>query len=130
MTDLIRQLQQAVDGLLFPSETDAPIRPFVWRDHAPFSPQALLVHRGYQSTTPIQETSIDRFFRAVTTPRDWHGPEEQERVQRFTALRDLLRMKLNDVTVYKIGTGAIDVYVIGRDPTGNYLGITTHAVET
>jgi hypothetical protein len=130
MTDLIRQLQQATDGLLFPSETDAPVYVFVWRDRAPFSPQALLQHRGYHSTTPIQETSIERFFRSVTTPRDWHGPEEQERVQRFTALRDLLQTELSDVTVYKIGTGAIDVYVVGRDGSGNYLGITTHVVET
>ncbi len=130
MTDLIRQLQQAVDGLQFPSETDAPVRPFVWRDKAPFSPQALLIHRGYHSTTPIGESSIDRFFRSVTTPRDWHGPEEQERVQRFTALRDLLQTELSDVTVYKIGTPAIDVYVVGRDKDGNYLGITTHVVET
>lgn len=130
MTDLIRQLQQAIDGLLFPSETDAPIHIFVWRDTAPFSPQALLTHRGYQSTTPIQETSLERFFRPVTTPRDWHGPEEQERVQRFTTLRALLQTELSDVTVYKIGTGAIDVYVVGRDQNNNYVGITTHVVET
>ena len=130
MTDLITQLQQATDGLLFPSETDAPIYVFVWHDKAPFSPQALVMHRGYRSTTPIQETSIDRFFRPVTTPRAWHGPEEQERVRRFTALRDLLQAELSDATVYKIGTGAIDVYVVGREANGNYLGITTHVVET
>lgn len=130
MTDFIAKLEHAIDGLLFPSETDAPIYVFVWRDKAPFSPQALLMHRGYGSTTPIQETSIDRFFRSVTTPRDWHGPEERARVQQFTALRDLLQAELSDVTVYKIGTSAIDVYVVGRDQSGNYLGITTHVVET
>jgi hypothetical protein len=130
MTDLITRLEQTIDGLLFPSETDAPIRPFVWRDRAPFSPQALLVHRGYHSTTPIKTTDLDILFRPVTTPRNWHGPEEQERVQRFTALRDLLQAELSDVTVYKVGTTTIDVYIVGRDADGNYLGITTRVVET
>ncbi len=129
-TDLITRLEQAIDGLLFPSESDAPLEVFVWRDAAPFSPQALLAYAGYDKTTPVRTTALDRFFRPVTTSRAWYGEEERERMRRFRALRDLLKTELSDIKVYKIGTVAIDVYVVGRDASGTYCGLTTKVVET
>jgi hypothetical protein len=130
MTDLIPRLEQAVDGLLFPSESDAPLRLFVWHDAIPFSLEALRAHAGYAETTPIQTTDLDSFFRPVTTPQAWYGEAEQERLQRFTALLALLKAELSDITVYKVGTVAIDVYVVGRTPSGRYLGVTTKVIET
>lgn len=130
MPDLITQLQHSTDGLLFSSETDAPVQVFVWRDKAPFSSQALLARRRYGPKTQMSETDLDSFFRPVTTPRSWHGPEEQQMVQRFTALRDLLKAELSDIHVYKIGDAAMDVYVVGRAKDGTYLGVTTKVVET
>jgi hypothetical protein len=130
MTDLISRLEQAVDSLLFPSEGDAPLHVFVWRESTPFSPEALLIHAGYDQTTPVRTSDLESFFRPVTTPRAWYGEEEQERLRRFSALLDLLNAELSDVKVYKVGTVAIDVYVVGRDAQGNYLGVTTNVVET
>jgi hypothetical protein len=130
MTDLIPRLEQAVDGLLFPSESDAPLRVFGWRDTVPFSPEALRAHAGYAETTPIQTTELDSFFHPVTTPQTWYGEAEQERLRRFTALLALLKAELSDITVYKVGTVAIDVYVVGRAACGTYLGVTTKVIET
>ncbi len=130
MTELTVQLEQAVDGLLFPSETDAPLHVFVWRATVPFSAHALLDHAGYDPATPLQTTDLRRFFRPVTTPRAWYGAEEQERMRRFRALRDLLEAEFSDITVYKVGTSAIDVYVVGRGADGTYCGFTTRVVET
>ncbi len=127
---LITRLEQASAGLLFPSESDAPLQVFVWRAAAPFSPAALLGHIGCDQTTPIRTTDVDRFFRPVTQAHPWDGPAEQERLRRFTTLVELLKTELRDLTVYKIGTVAIDVYVVGRDENGTYLGVTTHVVET
>lgn len=130
MTDLIARFKEASAGLLYPSESDAPLHVFVWQDAAPFSPQALLASAGHDRTTPIHITDLDRFFHPVTTPQPWHGEEEQELVRRFTALRDLLKATLGDIKVYKIGAVAIDVYVVGRAADGTYCGLTTHVVET
>ena len=130
MNNLIVRLEQAVDGLLFPSESDAPLHVFVWDDPVPFSPQALLATTGYDSTTPIKAIDLNRFFRPVITKREWHGDEEQERTRRFRELRDLLNAELDDIKVYKIGTAAVDVYVVGRAGDGNYYGLTTTVVET
>lgn len=128
--DFITRLKHAVDGLLYPSETDAPIHVFAWHEGVPFSPEALLAHVGYDRSTPIQVTDLDSFFRPVTTPRDWHGPEEQERTARFAALRDLLKNELTDLEVYRVGTISIDIYVVGRDSDDHYVGLATNVVET
>jgi hypothetical protein len=130
MTDLIPRLEQAVDGLLFPSESDAPLRVFVWRAAVPFSPEALRAQAGYAETTPIQTTELDSFFHPVTTPQAWYGAAEQERRRRFTALFAVLKAELSDIKVYKAGTVAIDVYVVGRAACGLYLGVTTTVIET
>ena len=130
MTDLIARLKEASAGLLYPSETDAPLHVFVWQDAAPFSPQRLLASAGYDRATPLRITDLDRFFQPVTTPQPWHDEEEQESVRRFTALRDLFKATLRDIKVYKIGSVAIDVYVIGRAADGTYCGLTTRVVET
>ena len=130
MTDLIARLEEASAGLLYPSESDAPLHVFVWQDAAPFSAQRLLASTGYDRTTPIHTTDLDRFFHPVTTPQTWHGEEEQELVRRFTALRDLLKATLSDIRVYKLGAVAIDVYIVGRATNGTYCGLTTHVVET
>ncbi len=130
MTELIPRLEQAIDGLLFPSESDAPLTVFVWPADARFSPQALLAHLGCEETTPIATTDLDHFFEPVTTPREWHGDAEREQIERFTVVRDLLAAELSDITVYKIGTITIDVYILGRSADGARLGLTTTLVET
>ncbi len=130
MTELISKLHRAVDGLLYPSETDAPIKVFTWHEGVAFSPGALLAHFGYDRSTPVQTTDLDDFFRPVTTPHDWHGPEEQERTARFTELRDLIEDELTDIQVYRVGSISIDVYVVGRDRHDQYVGLATNVVET
>jgi hypothetical protein len=127
---LIARLEEAVDGLLYPSETDAPVKVFVWRGEAPFSQQALLETGGHGEKTPIKITGIERFFGPVTTPQSWHEEEEQKRTQRFTALRDLLETELTNIEVYKVGSVKIDMFVIGRTADGTYCGISTQVVET
>lgn len=130
MTKLNTRLEQALNGLTFPSETDAPLQVFVWPENESFEPEVLRQHAGHDAATPVHTTDLDRLLRPATTARDWHGPQEQERVRRFTALRDLLRAELDDVTVFKIGDAAMDVFVVGRDADGQYLGFSTHVVET
>ncbi len=42
---------------------------------------------------------------------------EKEQVRRFIALRDLLKDLITDMTVYRFGTTAIEVFVVGHDET-------------
>jgi hypothetical protein len=129
-SDFMPRLEQALGGLLYPSETDAPVKTFVWSGETPFSQQALLAHRGDDEKTPVRTISLAQFFDPVTTPQAWHEEAERERTTRFAALRELLESELDDIAVYKIGSVKADVYVVGRTAEGTYCGITTQVVET
>jgi hypothetical protein len=124
------KLIDATAGLLFISETDAPVDVFVWSGGAAFSREALRVHEHIDAAEPVETEDIDHFFRNVTKPREWHEAAEKEQVRRFGVLRDLLKAELTDVTVYRFGTTAASVYVLGRAADGTVTGIRTKVVET
>jgi hypothetical protein len=127
-TDEITHLSK---GLLFPSETDAPIRPWVWRRPDRFSLEALRAAQGYSQDTPIVTLDLDEFFASATRDYDWHGPEEQERARRFRAVVAALKARLRDIRVYKVGeSGTLDVFAVGRADDGTTAGVTTQVVET
>ncbi|HEX6292630.1 MAG TPA: nuclease A inhibitor family protein [Herpetosiphonaceae bacterium] len=131
MTSWMDEITDASEGLLFPSETDAPLRLFVWDAPAPFSVEALREARGYAEQTPIATLDIDQFFSPATRSYDWHGPAEQERVRRFGALVETLKAHLRDIAVCRVGaSGTIDVFVVGRTDDGSIAGVTTQVVET
>src|SRR3954452_16616985 len=130
MTDVNAQLKKAIRGLLYPSETDAKLQVFVWREEAPFTPEALLASAGLDATTPVETTDLATFMQPVTTPHDWDGPAEQKQERRFTALRALLEASLSDIKVYWVGKINIDVYVVGKTTDGTYTGVKTKMVET
>lgn len=131
MTALIDEIAAASEGLLFMSETDAPVEPFVWEESTPFSIEALREAKGYDAATPITRLDADEFFGPATRAHDWHGPEERERVRRFQALLATLKSRLSDIAAYKVGaSGAIDVFVVGRAEDGTFAGVTTQVVET
>ena len=127
---LISRFTAAADGLTFVSETDAPVEVFVWPKGTPFSPEALRAHEHIDTAEPLETEEVDHFFRNVTKPREWHEAAEKEQVRRFEVLRDLLTAELTDVTVYRFGTTAILVYVLGRTADGTTMGIRTKVVET
>ena len=127
---LLDRLRAASAGLLFPSETDAPLEPFELASPT-LAPQAILQAGSYPAGTAVTSRDIDSFFAPATTPRDWHSPAEQEAVRQFQALVALLKQQLQDLQVYRVGeSGTIDVYIVGRAADGALIGLRTHVVET
>jgi hypothetical protein len=45
-------------------------------------------------------------------------------------LHDTLENLLKDISVYRVGTVNIDVYVIGKTADGYFAGVSTKLVET
>ena len=131
MTALNDEISQASAGLLFPSESDAPVHLFVWQGQQPFSIAALRRAQGYSADMPIGTFDVDEFFGPATRAYDWHGPADQERTQRFRALVELLKARLHDVAAYKVGkSGTLDVFVVGQADDGTFAGVRTQVVET
>ena len=108
----------ACEGLIYMSETDAPVLPLSGSD-------AKEITDG-----PTQEISFDDFFQRLTEIKDWHGEREKERAKKFSELRKLLEENLRNLKVLRTGKIRINIYVVGTDINGHMMGVTTKAVET
>jgi hypothetical protein len=131
MRDILTTLREARAGLLFPSETDAPLEPFFWPapNPAPLTAQALPPFAGVAADAPIKVVKLAAFFRPATYEEEWMNAEERVEVQRFQELVKTLQSILEDVNVFKIGTTDITVFIVGQ-VEGGYAGLKTHVVET
>lgn len=128
--ELLEHLQTAIAGLQWMSESDYPFQVVHWpAQPLPLLPEQLLALLDRDPETPVETVELDRFFEWVTQAQDWHSPEERATVQQYRTLKDLLQ-QLRDVQVYQVGSINLDIYILGRSPTGAVIGVTTQAVET
>ncbi len=129
LAEELHDLEQAVDGLLVMSETDAPLLPFVWPAGLPFTTSAIIAASSDMDLSS-ETLALGDFFAPMTAEQDWYGEEELATAARFQALQSWLAEHLENVQVYRIGGPDIQVYIGGTDPNGRVIGLTTHQVET
>ncbi len=114
-------LKKASKGLLFPSETDAELVPFAWKDGETLTPERVLRLSGTKAGTAVERTTLAELF--ATVPKEDLAP--------FAALRRTLEGQLSDIAVYKVGDEAEKtVYIVGKAKDGRWAGLRTTVVET
>jgi len=119
----LQSLIDAADGLLFPSETDAPFGTLFYPNTTPESIGEVLERAG---AMPMQ---VVHFFERVTTPEPWHNAEEQETRRRWSELQEATEKTLTEPRAYLVGKGTRLVYIIGG-VEGGCGGLQTYVVET
>jgi len=118
---VLKELKAAVKGLLFPSETDAPLTAFVWPGAAdPPTEASVRSNAKVNADTSVAQVSLADL--AKTIPEESRGA--------FLPLFGLLGHHLSGTTVFKVGEQTLDVYIVGRTPDGQYAGVKTQVVET
>ena len=118
MSLLKKSLRVAAKGLIFISESDAPLVAVHLTD-AEFN--------ALDRTRPVP---LATFFSPMTTPQPWHGEEERKSVERFARLVEALA-KIDGATAYRQSDGPdIEVVIVGKDPSGGYTGVRTRLTET
>ena len=126
--ELIIQLSQAVEGLLWLSESDYPWET-VYIENVDHLETKLLELTHNNSATKIEIKELNSFFNRVTQAKDGDEEELQES-RRYQALVDLLKTHLRDIKVYRVGECEIKVYILGKTKLGNVVGLSTMVVET
>ena len=126
---LIEELREATDGLLFLSESDYPFEVFAWGGAEP-TREFLRGLACADSAAPVETRGARELFRAAASEPEWKGDTELAVARRFQALLRLLETSLTDLKVYRVGAIDIKVYVAGRAPSGNFIGISTRVIET
>jgi hypothetical protein len=114
-------LKKASKGLLWPSESDAPLEPFVWQDGDKLTHEKLLQLAGAEEGTGVEETTLAAILRTIS-------PEDKAQ---FDPLVKMLKEQLSGVKVYKIGDEPEkEVYIVGKTKDGGWAGLKTTVVET
>jgi hypothetical protein len=129
---IVSELEKASEGLLYQSESDYPFKPFLWKGEGkePLTEARLLSLSGQKPDKLVVTTDLEDLFRVATRDQDWHGPREKEGVRRNRDLVKLIEEKLEDVVVFRVGEVEIDIYIVGKTPSGDLAGLSTKAVET
>jgi len=124
------RLERACDGLIFISETDAPVKLFAGSTADVVTPKTILGQTGRSPNEPIEERDFDEFFEPLTMIREWYDEEENARAKKFLELYLLLKEFLHDRKVFRIGRIRLDIYAVGLNEESRLTGVSTFAVET
>jgi hypothetical protein len=126
--DLLNEIEKSTAGLTYISETDASVTAVFVADAGTVD-----VSHFIPKGTPAEKVETRKpgeFFDRLTTEKEWFGERERNSAKTFAQLEKLLEENLADLTVFRIGSIRIDIYVVGLDADGNLAGIKTKAVET
>jgi hypothetical protein len=123
------QLEDACNGLIYISETDAPVKPFISKGFT-VDREAALKQLSAGADGTISEVQFSQFFERLTTIKDWYGEREKTRAKKFLDLQKLIEENLSDRKIFRIGDVRITIFAVGFDSEGRLAGVTTNAVET
>jgi glutathione S-transferase len=132
----VKALRAAAKGLLYPSESDKPVKAFRWEGAAPpegdVDEAALRAHIEAPPRAVIKAIPLERFFEPVSAEQDWFGEEERKAARRFRALQQVLQDNLTGVQAFRVedNPSLVDVYVLGRTAGGEVVGVSAQLVET
>jgi histidine triad (HIT) family protein len=119
---IVEALAQASKGLLFPSETDAPLEPFLWEDAGDkLTKDKVRQLAGGPKGAAVEEVNLEDLLSTV--------PEEDR--PQFDKLAAAVKQQLSGVKVYKVGDEPEkQVYLVGKTSDGQWAGLKTTVVET
>ena len=129
--EILYELRRASGGLWYMSESDYPLEPVSVEGPDEPGPERLRELAGAGATARVETRRLEEFFAdtaAVRLPRE--GPGESARGASFRGVVRALGENLSDIRVYRVGEINTPVYVLGRGPSGNWLGLSTRVVET
>jgi len=127
MTDL----QAAINGLTFPSESDEPFQVVtLGKSDAPLTDDKLLGMTQQPRQARLERVDAGPFFGRLTIPQQNLGQVDPEMARRYSKLLEVLNTHLTDIQVVKFGQGEVAIYILGRTKDGQYAGVRTAATET
>lgn len=126
---IIDRLKQATIDLLWSSESDYPFEIVTWKQGIEITPTALFSGVD-DADRSIESLTLTDLFAPVLTVEDWYEAAELKQVDRYTELLHAIESNLTEVKVFRVGEVEIAIYIVGKTPTGDILGLKTHVVET
>jgi Nuclease A inhibitor-like protein len=120
---LVNLLSEAVDGLLYMSESDYPFAVFLWHLPEPLTAQAVLAKAKLKKNTPVSVIPWEQFIEPLVNPA-------QPTAERYKCLKALLTEHLESLQVFRLGRVEINIYIVGKTVNGSQVGLSTKSIET
>lgn len=128
--ELQSTLSDAVLNMLYMSESDYPLTYVSWAGQGAPTVAKLRQLTSTPSSTLVEQRSFATFMDQLGEVYDPADPYAIEYASRWKQLRAVLEKNLTDLTVIRIGTISIDVYIVGKSACGDLVGLKTTAIET
>ena len=128
--ELLPELQRLTAGLLYRSESDAPLQVVTYAQAAGGLPSAaLLLALGEPVDAPNKVVSLANFLRNHTAATQ--DPQGQVVAGRYQALQSFMEEHLRAVQVYRVGSEPrLRAYALGETAGGQLAGFKTVLTET
>jgi len=128
---LFAQLNSAVKGLLYQSESDEPFEVLHWRDAGEVCGlQQVRARAKCPAGIAIQTKSLDDFFQDLVETKSWQGGDERTTAQQYQRLKDLLVKELPDAQVFLLGEIEVSIWIVGKAGQADWFALKTKAIET
>ena len=122
------QFNQLSEGLLYMSETDAPLTYYELglersQQWPPSTAGQFLQLIGEDPEAPVEELAPEKFFRDLR-------PGNEDHEDQVAALRRAMTEELKNLEGFRVGEIQIKIFVLGKDDSGTVCGLQTLSVET
>jgi len=122
------RFDQLSEGLLFMSETDAPLTyyelsPDKSQEWPPSTGGQFLQLIGEDPEAHVEKLEPEKFFRDLR-------PGNEDREDQVAALQKAMTGELLNLAGFRVGETQINIFVLGTDDSGKVAGLRTLSVET
>lgn len=125
----MRLLLKASEGLLYTSESDYPFTYFSFSNVSKLPTPQRFLQLIRQAGQPIEQVSFNDLFNRLTRIEPGMDEQQIKAAKRYRILEKVFRATFKDLTIYRIGTIQIQVYITGVNACG-VSGLQTVSIET
>ena len=110
--------------LLYPSESDEPLEltTCYLKQAEPLTVSQIKDWQMLPPSVYVEEIPEADFWEPVATQQEWYEEEEKKRTATFQALKDVVEQELTGRQVFRVGETEMDVYLLGRQESGDRAG--------
>jgi hypothetical protein len=121
------QFNRLIEGLLYMSETDAPLTYYELdsersRQWPPSTAGQFLQLIVEDPEAPVEKLAPEKFFRDLR-------PGNEDHEDQVAALRRAMMEELKNLEGFRVGEIQIQIFVLGKDDSGKVAGLRTLSVE-
>jgi hypothetical protein len=126
---ILEKLETLCEGLIYISEIDSEMTPFVGETINSESASQIIAALG-KSRIQVEEIEFDKFFTGLSAEKEWLNAAERRQAKRWIELRKFLEENIVGLRVFRFGKTRLEIYVVGVGPEGRAIGVKAESVET